>query len=287
MLLKSLINGFARTWTHKRMTLVFYLVQLVFGLMITVPLAVAVHNFTGRTLMGKQLAHGLDLDVLASFIHYNRPGLMMMVALFILVWLLHKFMVLFLSGGAIALFTRGDRYEPGEFFGNARRYYGAFLRLVLWAVPVLIVLLGAQYIVGILKYIIWGSDARESITYWVAGIRAGLGLLGLLLAGMVFDYARVHAVFYREASMRKSIWQGVCFAVRNFPAAFGLTAALGIAGLLALWLFRLLAGWLDSPAAVLILLLFVIQQLYVLFRSFMKLALWSGEVQLFQQVQSK
>jgi len=287
MLLKSLTRGFNKTWTCKRVTLPFYLVQLTLGLSVCIPLLVAVQRFAGGTLMGKQLARGLDLDILASFIHYNRAGLLMWGVLVGVVWVIHKLLVLFLSGGAIALFTRGERYESGEFFHNAARYCGAFMRLALWALPVLVVLIGVQFLVGGFKALIIGGDAPESIRYWVVGIRVGMGLLGLLLAGMVFDYARVHAVWHNETRTRKSIWQGFLFAARNFPAAFGLTVILGIAGLLALWLYKLLAGWLDSPGIALILILFLVQQAYQVLRSFMKLALWAGEVQLYQLVQSK
>ena len=81
--------------------------------------------------------------------------------------------------------------------------------------------------------------------------------------------------------MRISLWRGIKFAFGNFWKTFGLALLLFITGIIALVIYNPIADLLHAPYSIVILLLFIWQQIYMVFRMVLKLTLYSGEVRLY------
>ena len=110
----------------------------------------------------------------------------------------------------------------------------------------------------------------------------GLRYLSLILYFIVLDYSRIHAVTTDERRMRISLWQGIKFAFRNFWRTFGLALLLFLGGIVGLVIYNPVADLLHAPASIVILLLFVWQQVYMAWRMLLRLILYGSEVVLYK-----
>ena len=63
MVLTSLKSGFTCTWENKRMVFVYYLVNLIFALIIMLPMYFLLNRIAGSTLMMEKMAGRLDMDI--------------------------------------------------------------------------------------------------------------------------------------------------------------------------------------------------------------------------------
>ncbi len=283
MILSSLKHGFAQMRAHKRMVLVFYLANLFFGVILLLPFRAMLMNYLGDSAMGAKLAGPLDLDFVFEFLFNNENVIATQMGMLMIVPGLYWLFGLFLSGGAFAVFASQDRYIPSQFWGGAATYFGKFVRLALYSLPVLAVLFCVQYLELGVQRVVWGKDAYQNISYWGGWTRIGLTALSMILFGAIFDYARVHAVLHDERKMRVSIWQGIKFTFGNFISTFGLALTMFLAGALALAIYNPLANSFSAANGFIIFLLFLVQQAYMFARMALKLALYAGEVHLYQQ----
>lgn len=284
MMIQSLKSGLAQMWTNKSMLFIFYFANLLFGLVLMLPFRAAVTGFAGHSLMGTKLAGRLPMDFLFEFFKNNGNLGGIYASLFMVVPAIYWLVSLFLSGGAFSVFASSSGWSSSDFWGGGAKYFGRFFRLFLMSLPVFGVLFCLQFVETGVQRLFFGSDPYQNITYWGSWIRFGLRTISILMFALVFDYARIHAVVNNERKMRVSLWHGIKFAFGNLGAAFGLSFILFLAGALVLAVYNPIANTLSAPNAFVILTLFLLQQAYMFFRMMLRLALFSGQVDLFKNL---
>jgi hypothetical protein len=286
MMLQSLQAGWQMVRANKRLVAVFYLANLFFGLLLMWPLRVMLQNFIGDSTMGNKLGGALDMDFLFEFLKHNEQAGSVFYGLVFIVPAVAWLFTLFLSGGALAVFAGDGKYSPVQFWGGAAKYFGRFCRLALWSLPVLAILFCLQYLESGAQRLFFGKDPYQNITYWGGWIKTGLRAFGFLLFGMILDYARIHAVLNDENKMRVSLRTGLKFISQNFLSTFGLAFLLLVIGAIALAIYNPLANSLAAPSGLVILLLFLLQQFYMLFRAALRLTLYASQLHLHRELVS-
>ncbi|MEE9168268.1 MAG: hypothetical protein V3U73_00810 [bacterium] len=282
MIIKSLQAGLAQMRANKRMLIVFYLSNLFFGLILMLPFRGVLSNFVGNSKMGEKLAGRFDMNFLFEFVENNDQIADMFGTLVPLVPIIFWLFLLFLSGGAFAVFAGGDKYMPAAFWGGCAGYFGRFIRLVLWSLPVGAVLFCLQFLVPLFQKLFFGSDPYQNITYWGGWIKFGLRYISIILFALLLDYARIHAVMTDERKMRLSVWNALKFIYANFLKAFGLAFLLFLIGVVMLVVYNLIADTMSAPAAFVVILLLLFQQTYMIARMMLRLTVYSSQLNLFR-----
>jgi hypothetical protein len=131
--------------------------------------------------------------------------------------------------------------------------------------------------------LIFGSDPYQNITYWGGWIKVGLRQIGILLFVMIWDYARIHAVLNDERRVRTSLLQGMKFVFGNFLYTFSLALLLLVVGAVTLVIYNPVANSLAAPNTLIVLMLFVWQQIYMLFRTLLRLTTYASQLELYRQ----
>ena len=286
MIISSIKSGLRKLSQNKRIILVYYLANLSFGIILMLPFRTVLSRFVGNSLMGEKLGGHLDWNFVFEFLKQNSDLTATYAGLFLIVPAFYWLFSLFLSGGAFSVFASSEKYTSPLFWGNATKYFGRFIRLVLWSIPVFAILFCLQFIYSGLQRIFFGSDPYQYITFWGGWIKVGLRYISIILYFIILDYARIHAVTTDDRRMRISLWQGIKFAFGNFWKTFGLALILFITGIIALFIYNPIADLLHAPSIIVILLLFFWQQIYMIFRMVLRLTLYGSEVKLFQAIYS-
>lgn len=287
MIFNSIKSGFGQVLQNKRMVLVFFLTNFFFALLIMLPFRGALSSYIGSSAMGATLGGRLNMDFLYEFILNQRGALSAAASLILVVPLVYWLMNLFLSGGAFAVFASGEKYQPVKFWGGSAAYFGRFFRLFLWAIPVFAILFCLQFLVTAGVKIFFGSDPYQNIAFWAGWTKVGFRYLSILLFWLVLDYARIYTVIHDERKMRLSIWHGIRFSFSHLAQTFGLAFLLFVAGIIVLIIYNPLANLFSVPNSLIILLLFVLQQVYMVFRMILRLTLYAGQMNLFRQLSAQ
>ncbi|MBD3288583.1 hypothetical protein GF337_07250 [candidate division KSB1 bacterium] len=283
MIVKSIINGFKQVRRNMRIVYIFYLFNLLFGVLLMLPFRAPVSKMIGNTLWGEQLAGRFDFNFLLEFLAYSKDALPAISAFLTTVPIVYLLLSLFLSGGAFSIFVTGETFQPVRFWGDSARYFGRFIRLGLFTIPVFLafILLPPLLVKGIQR-LIWGSDPYQNILYWGGWLKVILRYSGFYLSVMIFDYARIYVVENDESKMLLALKTGFLFVFKNLLRTGGLMLLIIVAGIIVLIIYNLIADVLTLPNALVIIFLFLVQQLYMFFRMLLRVTLYAGEVSLFQ-----
>lgn len=284
MMRSTISAGLRQAWRNKRLVLIYYLANFLVALLLVLPFRAQLQNLAGRSFMAEELASRLDLDFLFEFIKEAQTSLTAAMVLVALAGVTYAAIQLFLSGGALTVFVKGFAAASPLFWSDASRYFGRFVRLLLWSSLVGGLLLCLPLLASAIQRLVFGSDPYQYITYYGNWLQMGLRHIGFILYLMVFDYARIYVVASDERRMRVALWKGIRFVMRNFWRALGLALCLYLVGLVALAGYRLVAAQLSAPATVVILGLFIWQQVYICWRMLLRLVLLASEVGLYQRL---
>jgi hypothetical protein len=284
MVFACLKAGFSQVWSNKRILFVFYLANLLFGVVLMLPFRATLDNFVGDSLMGERLAGSFDMNFLFEFMKNNSAlGGIFFTGIIVLAGI-YGLVNLFLSGGALSIFASKESFSAANFWGDSGKYFGRFVRLFLWGLPLLTVLFGLQFIVTGARRIIFGGDPYEYVLYWSKWIQLVLRWFSFFFFIVIFDYARIYTVKFDERKMLKSLGEGLRFAWKNLRRTITLAFTISLLGIIGLLIYNPVADLLSAPYVVIIILLFLWQQIFMLFRMLLRLGLYAGEVQLYHHL---
>ncbi|OQX82958.1 hypothetical protein B6D60_11305 [candidate division KSB1 bacterium 4484_87] len=287
MIWQSLKYGISQVWGNKRLIAFYYLLNLLLAFFLILPLHNVLNDFAGRSLMGAKLAESFDMNLFFELIHEHGDVLSLWMGLVFIGAIVYWLSMLFLSGGILHLFIHEKSGTIASVLGNSARYFPRMIRLSLWSLPVLGILLSVQFIYSGIQRLIFGSDPYQSVLYWGAWIKVALRFIIFWVFVVIIDYARIHLVQNDERKTRKSLLAALRFVIKNPGKAFGLKALLIVSGIFALVIYNLLQIPLSNSAGAGLFVLFFIQQIYMIFRSFLRLATFSSQAELYQDAESQ
>lgn len=99
----------------------------------------------------------------------------------------------------------------------------------------------------------------------------------MLVAYLTFDYARIYIIRFDVKSVRQALWRGIRFTFNNFFRTFGITLIYFTTGVLSLLLYNIAADSIPETNLPLLLAMIALQQLYILFRTTLRLSLYGSQ----------
>jgi len=231
--LRAFRDGVSSTHVHIRTVGVLYFANLLFSLVLILPLSVLLDRNIGHSVVGENLASTFDLEFLVDFLNSNRPALQ---SYWVVVgWGAVAYLVLssFLSGGVLdSLYSPGRSAYLPRFFGGCGKFFLRFLRLTPFALAGLwgVVRLNGNLSLLIDRY--FGQTALEREAFWAMRGKQALILVLLMLFGAVLETARIEAVLMGSTRMTARFFSSFFFVLRHLPrtlALYSLVTALGLA----------------------------------------------------------
>jgi hypothetical protein len=238
----------------------------------------------GTSLAGESFLAGFDfstwVDLLAS--QNLSPGLLSAIA--IPLGVLSIVVSTFLAGGVLNILAHEKRFSLPSFFQACGMYVGRFFRL--WILTACVLFCAVVLFAGIGGTILGMTSAQadsERTTALVFVASVLVFSIPVLFLFMASDYARVSTVVQDGHSSWKAFGRGLLFVLRNWSSALGLHLLLLLLLAAAVALYLLLEGTLTVDGPFTVVFLFLLQQLFMLLRSVLRVAFSAGEVALFEE----
>jgi hypothetical protein len=191
----------------------------------------------------------------------------------------------FLSGGFIAVYAKEYPFSFTEFLTEGARYFGKFFRIALVALLVYFVFFNV--VVDWINSSIarWTqAEASETVPYAYYMIRNVVVLFFFSFLSMIFDYARVRMVVDDRTSSFAASAAGSKFAVMNHHSTYGLYLLLCAVGFVLILLYAVIEKMIPQDSYWPLLILFVVQQCYMLARFWLKAGFYACQTKLYQTI---
>ena len=306
-MLKGLFLGLWRGVSSPGMVLWLWLVNVAVALPAAVILSEALEASIGASLVQENLTAGFDLDWFGEFeagaegleetftptlvgagaIYANLedwlfggllelfPGIVALGLVYALLWALFV-------GGILDRFSHSGLFSLHRFFSGGGRFFFRFARLaVIASVFYYLVYEVAAWIFSSIGT--WTRDVtveRTVLLYVLLGTAVVVFLLTLVNAA--FDYAKIATFVEDRSSMILAASRGIRFVLSNPVKTLGLYYALGLLGLLLIWLYAFVAPGAAQSTATGVVLAFLIGQVYLVAKLMLRLAFYGGELAIFE-----
>ena len=191
----------------------------------------------------------------------------------------------YLAGAFIGIYSKEYPFSLTEFLTEGARYFGKFFRITLVALLVYFLFFGVvvNWINGSIARWTQG-DASETVPYAYYMVRNVVVLFLFSFLSMIFDYVRVRMVVDDRTSSLAASGAGAKFAIVHTPATYGLYLALCLVGFVLIAVYAIVEKLIPQDSYWPLVLLFVLQQCYMMARFWLKAGFYACQTKLYQTV---
>jgi hypothetical protein len=292
MMIRSFITGILRASRSWKMILFLLVANLLFTIPIVVPIFLLIVQTSSGTLAANNLfADKIDLRWLTDVFNHQMAGVSLesigiqVGTLLIVMGLSYLLLNTFFSGGIIRAFWPEDgQFKMADFWLGCGAYFWRFFRLLL----ISMIFYGAALVIFFLLRRAIDRMTEHATAYETVFLGRWAIILLLILffafINMVFDYAKIGAVFNDSRIMFRETFRALRFALRHFFSAFGLYLLITILGLSIFLVLARLRGSLNQSSVAAVFIAILLGQLAIAFRMWARLVLYAAEMDFYQRV---
>ena len=279
-ILSAYIQGIFNTLSKFKMVLLLYGCNLLFGLIVALPLHSVLKESIGQSFEIQRITTGFDNTVFTDFMNTHGQLLEPLLSQFQWLSMLYIALFIFLNGGIIHILLGRIGFWEG-----CAKYFWRFLRLTL--LFLLLHSLTAMVVFGILYLIVTnGFDlfGSEIPIYWSIVVSIIVYILLASLVSMLSDYAKIRMVKNDRRSAIQAMLHSFGTVFQNFRKTYGLYL-LNMFGIALLYLiYWALHSNVTTSNFIIIFFIILVQQFILLLRMCTKVVNLSSALEVYRWV---
>lgn len=291
LILGSVLQGAKNVQGNKVLVGIMYLFKLGWSLALLSPLYFMLSRSFARNAKASDFLTRLDLSLIIDFVYYWRKTLSIYLVMFILVCALVVVAYIFLSGGFWGVLrdeakNRSEGSKMERFFGYCGKYFWKMSKVALVLGVLYFAALGLfLFLVALLDHVV-GKTSLWEITSWGMVLRFLIGAFLLLLVNMTGDYLRIFSIENYDERFLAVVGKTFKFLLTNCLRALSLYYLLSAGLVVMVFVFLGLLKIMNMMpgTGLFIFFTFLIQQVFVIFRSFFRLVYYSSQLTLYHRI---
>jgi hypothetical protein len=305
------MDGIRRVNSAKRYIFVVYLINVLLALGLAISLGGAIKDSLGSSMAAERLRDGFDGFWYSNFSAQARdlaatfdPSVVGIGAIFnsldaflqgnvldletsiVAIGIFYLLLWSFFSAAFISIYIhRDDTSGPHSFFNQGAHFFWRFLQLAIMA--------------GIIYYLLfhfvmpWLTDRVTDLTRQMVDERVVFSyvlikylILWSLVLGVniIFDYSKIITVWQDRSFVLTIPWQALRFIGSHLVSTTGLYLCLGVVGIVLMLFYWLIVPGAGQASWVAITGVFLIGQLYILSRIWMRCLFYAGQATFYESV---
>ncbi len=275
---------------------VFYNWKLIFLFWVTNAILAFILSLPLYHLLSDQLSHSMMSDVLNS--HFDFLWLVQFQNIYSVTLSEIPFMIYsivgvyilvqtFYIGGLISIFNYPQKNHISDFFYGGVRYWKRFFSVLLYTLLFFAILFILNDLLGSLISAIF-NGAENKIVDFIIRIVRYVGLIFFIgIITIISDYAKVSIAVKDYSKVFRSIIGAIKFIKENFIITFSIFLFIAVLGAVGSIFYNLFEMLIPRTPYYFLVLAFVLQQLLVIFRLFIRMFFCSTEVILYKDLSTK
>ena len=281
---QAYLHGFKTTLQSKKMITCIYMLILILALLVSIPFLSSLKSAAGSATATEQLTSDFDFTVIQELFMYKDFSFPTHLKQAVWIMILFLFLSIFLSGGILStLKDKAGSFKVGSFLGGSAQFFLRFLKLTFYLL--LIHLLLALIIYLPFSIIVGGEMSATATEKWffqLFMIFFGIHMVLAIFLIIVSDYSRFRIVREDTPKVLKSIWLSTRFVIGKFLQTYGLYLMLLVLPILLFYVMLIISKSFMATAGWMILLVFILQQLFIWLRMAFRIWTFSSQYEYFQ-----
>jgi hypothetical protein len=290
-ILRSFTQGIRNVWANKFLIGWMYLFKLVSSLALLLPLHMMFSASFARNVKAPSLFSEFDLSLLIDFVYHWRKTLPLYVVALILFCGMMVLAFVFLSGGFWGVLRDGTKKVDSNsrmerFFRYCGKYFWGMLKIgVVTAFLYFFALVIFLFCSAVLDTVIGRANIWEPASGRMA-IGLLVGVVLFFLVNMIGDYLKIFLIENPGQRFFPTVGKALRFVLTNPVRTLSLYYSLSLVSAAAIFIFLGSAKAVHAAPSfgLFILVGFVVQQMFVVFRCFYRLVYYSSQLSLYDKL---
>gem|GEM_PF-673075 len=288
-ILKAYKFGWQFLLKHWRLLLILYLVNFVFALLAAFPLNNYLQSTVVHTLSVQESLEGFNYSIISDFLNEYGTGLAVVFNQSLVVMLFFFILNIFFTGGILNLIKyQPSGYDSSTFWRGCTKYFWRFFRLTSYFLITHIALFFLCYTIFI--KVSGGANflEMENDLQVINGLKIALPIY-LVLVFFIFlfnDYLKLHIVDFEKKYLFQPFVSNLKFLSKNFLRGAGLYLINILSFVIIFVTFYYFTKPMVAQTYLGILLLFVVNQVWIVLKTGIKLINLSSAGYFYQNCKS-
>jgi len=276
-------RGLSDSLKHYRLIIYLWTGNLLFALSAVLPLYAFVQSNFGHSLVTDNMLEKFSLYWLSDIVLMLKDYQPLVWWPMIIAGLLFLLLQIYFNGAVLgSLNSWLEEDSLSGFFGSGGRFFGKFFRLFLLTLPLyLIALLVLPALIDIIFSAYVDNAVNEWPGYYVFFLKIFFMVIVFTWVNMLADYAKIVLVQDEKIGVFKALSEAARFLIKRFFVAWGLYWLLVVFFLLISVIYMETENLIRADSVLLILGVFILQQLYILSRFWVKVQFYSDQMEFY------
>ena len=288
--LRSYGYGIKEATSQPKIISVLWLINLLFATVFFYTVFNFLARTTGKSQASESVLQKLDFNFIFELLAHHGGAVRTILCLFLILIFVYSLVSIFLNGGilfTIALSTRmaaterrEDRFA-GIFFQGAGKFFGRFFRLFIYSLLLWVIFIILNVLLNLVFRPLTSSGTNEQMMLYLFWLRLAIGLFLIFLIRMILDYTRIKIVLEDTRNVFRSLLQTMGFVFQNFGKTLALYYLLIMTAIILFLIYWILKSLITPNSLFPILMAFVIGQLFIISRGWLKIALQAAQMEFY------
>jgi len=282
---KDIFNhALRKVFYNQKLIILFWVTNAVLAVILSLPLYHLLSVQLSHSLTANLLSSRFDYLWLVQFQHIYSVTLNEIPFMIYSVVGVYTLVQTFYLGGLISVFNYPQKNHISDFFYGSVRYWTRFFKVLLFTILSFALLFGLNDLLGTLSDYISLNSGSNILDFYLRAIRYGILLFLIGIITIISDYSKVLIAVRDEVAVSKSILQAIIFIKNNFILTFSVFLFIALLGALGSIMYNFINMFIPSTPYYFLILAFVLQQLLVIFRLFIRMYFCSTEVVIYKDL---
>ncbi len=280
----ALILGIRSVFKNIKFIFLLWGINALAAFLLSMPIYYLLIDNLNYSLMSDELALGFDFTWYIQFRNIYESSIGEIPFMIYSMFGVYILVQIFFVGGLISIFNLPEKNHMVDFFFGGVKYWFRFTRVVLISLVFFMMAFIFHDYLGL--FIEWAfSETENQMADFIIRLARYILLVFFIgLVTLVSDYTKVHMAVQDTTKIFQSIYQTLSFIKINFNKIFTVFLIIALIGAGGAILYNLLEVFIPRTPYYFLLLSFILQQMLIIFRLFIKMYFCSTEVLLYKDL---
>lgn len=271
---------------NKKFVYLFWGSNFIFSVVLTLPVFYLLNDQLIHSALSKSLDYGFDIVWYIQFISMYRTNIGQIPYLLIGLMSIYVLIQVFFLGGLIAVFNNTKKNHFVDFFYGGVKYWYRFTKVLLAGLVFYALAFWANDMTGMLLTYMFSNQEKIIFEFILRASRYSLLIFIIGVIGLFGDYAKIVLAVTDREELWFSIRQVMHFLRSNFWFIFLVFFIVSLMGAFGAAVYNVVNNLLPKSHYIYFILAFILQQMLIIFRLFVRMLFTSTEILLYKDLQA-
>ncbi|MFP4081158.1 MAG: hypothetical protein ACLFVG_00215 [Candidatus Aminicenantes bacterium] len=288
--LASFGKGLKEAVLQPKMVGMLWFINFMFGSVIFYLFYKRLTDVVGDTLTADKLLKKFDYHFFFEFLVHSGQALSTILFVALVLMVIYFLVSVFLYGGILYSLVHTQKsasMEPERkgfgsiFFQGCGKFLWRFFRLAVYSLLLWLIFVVFFSLMGQIVKAVTAKGTHEKLAFYLFLVEVALGLFLVFLIKMIMDYTRIRIVTEDTRFVFRSLLNTLKFVFKKFGKTLPLYYLLLLTGFVLFAIYWLLKAVIPYHSLLTILIIFVVYQLYMASREWLRIAFQAAQLDFF------